>query len=166
MSARRQFIISEHPVIHFLPVFRTKTYFAEIRDQISHWLMVAANISRNLQMNATGQLNWLFRAVHRITLYEYRSKFRVGNPEDEFSCELFFLRNAFNGIFHISFAFTVSDGLLWRTKQFFIPAIGIRPMNPFNPETRRQNCCPFNWLAVFVLNYNQHFFEFNCCRNF
>ena len=90
----------------------------------------------------------------------------MGNPEDEFSRELLFFRDAFNGIFHIGFAPAISDGFFRRAKQFFVPAIGINPMNPFNPETTGQNRCPFDGFAVFILNHNQHFFEFGCGRFF
>src|ERR1039458_5356732 len=161
MSPRRQFMKSINSVFHFLPIFLVNNLFIEIGNQFGHRLMIAADISCHLQVNAVGQLNRLLRAVNRIFLWPYSRKFRVGHREDEFSRELLFLRDAYHWIFHISFTFAISDGLFRRaTKLLWPPMIRVSPMNSFDTKTIGQNSCPFDWFTVFVLNYNQHFFEF------
>ena len=73
----------KNPIIQFLPVVRVDHFFIQIRNNLGHRLMITTEIARNLQMDATGQMNRFFRAVHHVGLYEYGREFRVGHTENE-----------------------------------------------------------------------------------
>jgi len=54
----------EQPVFLFLPILLVQPFFAEVGNQFSHGLVITTVITRDLQMNATGQLNRLLWAVY------------------------------------------------------------------------------------------------------
>ena len=152
---------SINPVGVGLPIILVNHFLVEIENQFGHRLTTTVHIAGHLQMNAVSHLNRRLRAVHRIFLRPNGRKFRVGHREDEFAGEFFFLWNPHHWIFHMRFAITIRDGLFRWAKQLFVPAIPIRRVPAFDAETIRQNRCPFDRFAVFVLHDDQHLFEFN-----